>query len=173
LFLDELPRYAFMRALDEHLLELLGAHDNNSLVQIICQTYIIERRKTAGLSTAYEAKQLLCGFSTSREQLDTLSGFFNWAFVCLYRVMCRKLQEYPESDIGGILLELYRIDEDAFYLDEKFDFTWEDRFPSQADWPKAYMSNLIEDVVLARIIKRHGAELLKIWVEVPRETPAP
>lgn len=78
-----------------------------------------------------------------------------------------QLDFYGDTDLGALLVEVYRMDEAAVTIrdpDNQFDFNVEDELPTESEFPHDYVSNLIQDIVAARLLKTVGRELLLEWI---------
>lgn len=76
--------------------------------------------------------------------------------------------QLPEPQVSALLLELWRIREEEFDPDapgSDLDLNANDAMTATFDHPQHYLLDLIVDTILARLMKRHGPELLLAWAD--------
>lgn len=76
--------------------------------------------------------------------------------------------QLPEPQVSALLLELWQIREEEFAPDapgSDLDLNADDPLTATFDHPQHYLLDLIVDTVLARLMKRHGPELLLAWAD--------
>lgn len=83
-------------------------------------------------------------------------------------LLCETVTHLPDPQVGALLLELWHVGEDEFNPDapgSELDLNAHDTMTATFDHPQHYLLDLIVDTILARLIKRHGPELLLAWAD--------
>jgi hypothetical protein len=78
------------------------------------------------------------------------------------------VEGYPDSGVSALLLELWRIHYDEFDPDapgSEVDYNGDDALPTKCETPHNHLLDLIVDTITARLMKRHGTELLLAWAD--------
>ena len=82
--------------------------------------------------------------------------------------MTEQLATYDAARLGAVLVEVYRMDEagvDPDSPDNQDDYNADDGLPESADFPQDYIHYLVSDIVVARLMKTVGRELLLEWID--------
>ncbi len=140
------------------------------LDELLRRAYVLDRQISACRKAVskYDHQEILDEFGLEQVHLDLLRGFIGLGLDCCNGIVPLQLASYGEIELAAILLELYRVDEAEFGADTEgaaLDFNDDDKFPCVAESPHGYLECLVTDVVTARLFKRYGSDLLKIWVE--------
>lgn len=74
----------------------------------------------------------------------------------------------PDPQVSALLLELWHIREEEFDPDapgSELDLNADAAMTATFDHPQHYLLDLIVDTIIARLMKRHGPELLLAWAD--------
>ncbi|ONH23579.1 hypothetical protein CcI156_18140 [Frankia sp. CcI156] len=83
-------------------------------------------------------------------------------------LLSQTVTQLPDPQVSALLLELWHIREEEFDPDapgSEVDLNADDAMSATFDHPQHYLLDLIVDTIIARLMKRHGPELLLAWAD--------
>jgi hypothetical protein len=90
----------------------------------------------------------------------------------LIGLLCDTITNLPDPQVSATLLELWRVREEEFDPDapgSDLNLNADDVPSTNFDHPQHQMLDLIIDTITARLLKRHGPELLLAWADAVEE----
>jgi len=90
----------------------------------------------------------------------------------LIGLLCDTITNLPDPQVSATLLELWRVREEEFDPDapgSDLNLNADDVPTTNFDHPQHQLLDLIIDTITARLLKRHGPELLLAWADAVEE----
>lgn len=153
-FLSRITEAAFRRHMSTGHEHILSASAANHLLHAVDN---IQAGKKSALRQARVSEDV------ARELLEFVEDV-KWAIRGL---TARQMKAYTDTEIGAVLVDFFHIDYeefDPYNPDNALDYNADDDLPKACETPHNHLSDLVQDAVVARLIKRDGQELMLAWV---------